>query len=399
MKLLGKRWKYISEGNLHIVLQILETDYVVRLIKENDKSVECTSVQNSVQFVNLVMIPLLNTKLHSNVEIVCIPTEELTELTRVLYDIRPENRRIKSIISSYAIKAPNLTIVSSKCTTNYCLEIKPKEGFIAHSLKTYSKCFYCLKQYLKLKNGQINSTSYYCPLDLFSGDKGRMKCALSSLFINPQNNLKLFKDGILIYSEKFLNSSLDKIISDFQIFNDTDMFLECVIEMLLGDTHKTTTVEQDMDNLKKTGVCIENINLSKNSILYNILKLQKLADSISFDTTDTEDTNEHFLTILDDLNRMNLDLHKEIDRETFLELSNPEHLAIISAVAKDCSIMLAFSPDYDDNYPYIEINSKRISYRVSVTDLEPKTVNSLIKRKKTEREIVLAYQSHVEGKM
>ncbi len=62
-------------------------------------------------------------------------------------------------------------------------------------------CHRCLKQYAKVFRGEIDNISAYCPLDLFSGDKARMKRALFHLYENPNNRFKLFRDGRIIYTE------------------------------------------------------------------------------------------------------------------------------------------------------------------------------------------------------
>jgi Inositol-pentakisphosphate 2-kinase len=52
-----------------------------------------------------------------------------------------------------------------------------------------------------MKNAKIKSVSSYCPIDLFSGDAERMNGAIRGLLVNPQNNLKMFLDGKMIYNE------------------------------------------------------------------------------------------------------------------------------------------------------------------------------------------------------
>ena len=66
-------------------------------------------------------------------------------------------------------------------------------------------CHRCLKQYAKLYNGEIESISRYCPLDLFSGDQMRMKKAIFDLFERPHNRFKVFKNGQLLYTESVGN--------------------------------------------------------------------------------------------------------------------------------------------------------------------------------------------------
>uniref|UniRef100_A0A1I8Q5N4 inositol-pentakisphosphate 2-kinase n=1 Tax=Stomoxys calcitrans TaxID=35570 RepID=A0A1I8Q5N4_STOCA len=71
------------------------------------------------------------------------------------------------------------------------------------------RCRYCSMQFLKFKQGKINQRSNYCPLDLFSGVPDRMWNALHALFMCPQNNLRIFKNGIVVFDDQL--SRLSKI--------------------------------------------------------------------------------------------------------------------------------------------------------------------------------------------
>lgn len=73
--------------------------------------------------------------------------------------------------------------------------------------------FYCVFQYLKLKTAKISNISQYCPIDLFSNKADRMNRAIKGLIENPQNNLKMFQDGKMVYNEySHDKSSLKRIM-------------------------------------------------------------------------------------------------------------------------------------------------------------------------------------------
>lgn len=397
MKLLGKSWKYIAEGNAHIVIQILETNYVLRLIKEDDKTAQLKNVYDSVNFVNLIMVPLLENKFYGREEAMQIPERDLAELIIILQPLRPATRIFKSALSQIAIKATNLSIVSPKCETNYCVEIKPKEGFISSSLRKYSKCYYCLKQHLKLQTGAISETSHYCPLDLFSGDKKRMKHALMNMIDNPQNNFKLFKDGILAFHEKSCLRDFDEIVKNMNYFNDSNLFLDFIIDILSSDKNMSfiKLEESIKNNMKDTSnQCVEGNNLNCDTFLFKLLELQKLSETSTFDLKDVKNKYTDYVPkLIEELKSKNLDLYTENDRNEFLKTTDSVHLALISAVAKDCSIMISFTTNYVENFPYVEVGESKIFYKLALTDLEPKSPATLSKRKDTERKLMEIYEN------
>eukprot|EP00947_MAST-08B_sp_MAST-8B-sp1_P006455 g6455.t1 len=86
----------------------------------------------------------------------------------------------------------------------FAVEIKPKFGatptskFVRHDVKKGVSRFQ-LHQRLKLAQGKVARMSGYCPLDLFSGDAGRMRRALRGLLRDPQNNLRLLQHGRTVF--------------------------------------------------------------------------------------------------------------------------------------------------------------------------------------------------------
>ena len=53
-----------------------------------------------------------------------------------------------------------------------------------------------MHQRLKESEDKISAISRYCPTDLFSGDAGCLNFALDALLEDPQNNFKVFVDGV-----------------------------------------------------------------------------------------------------------------------------------------------------------------------------------------------------------
>lgn len=390
MSLLGLPWKYINEGNLHIVLQVLGTDYVLRVVKEDNKPVSLERIQNAIDFVNLVVQPLLSTS-DKPLQLLEIPPGELHRLVEDLFELRPDKRRHKSALSPYVIKASNLAMLSHESKDNYCIEVKAKEGFHASSLRSTGKCYYCLKQLLKLKENIITDKSQYCPLDLFSGQRNRMKMALSSLVDNPQNNFKIFKDGDMIFHENSTKADLEAILDAIPAFQkSTNIFYEFIIEVLLnvkGNNVILQTNKEEYNFKKESRQCFFSNTLRTDTVLHKLFTLQYLTEGTNFDY-DKVCIDDETIHIRDIVN-----LSCATEPELLLDKLSPVQLALISATARDCSIMITFTPKLEDGFPYIQIGNHKVSYKMSVTDLEPKGVASLIKRGKMEKKLLEVYNA------
>ncbi|XP_047985151.1 inositol-pentakisphosphate 2-kinase-like isoform X1 [Leguminivora glycinivorella] len=402
MSVLGKTWRYINEGNAHIVIGIQEerlcSAYVLRLIKEDEEAVDVNELRKSLDFVNFIMNPLLYNGSVCKLEIIELPTEELPGLINDLKPFRPTERLSKFCISPYSIKTRNLTVLNPD-GVNYCVEIKPKEGFMAQCFRNYGKCYYCLKQYLKLRQNEILNISKYCPLDLFSGDRDRMKSALYHLSENPQNNFKIFKNGQIIY--KMPNKDqFHEIIKKMHIFKSTSAFFSFTIETLLYK-NKHTQIDNHSDDvtfIKENIHCHTTSNLNEGTLLYKIQRLQRLAEELTISTDNLEDKSlDYVSSLLEHIDPEN-SLHCATEQEKFLEKIEPLHKALISAVAKDCSIMIAFTPQLIVDYEYfIQVGENMIPFRASVADLEPKLPKVLRKREKMEKKLVEIYEEQLKN--
>lgn len=66
-----------------------------------------------------------------------------------------------------------------------------------------------------MRRKSIAARSNYCPFDLFSGMETRMKAAVKELLKSPQNNLKIFKDGFVVYDETSSPNDLENVLDEW----------------------------------------------------------------------------------------------------------------------------------------------------------------------------------------
>ncbi|XP_050680490.1 inositol-pentakisphosphate 2-kinase [Leptidea sinapis] len=388
MDITNKQWKYINEGNAHVVIRVFGTNFVVRLTKGKQNE-NFDQFKKSVDFVNIVMLPLLFGEHAYKEEIIELSTSDISVLTENLMKSRPVSRQQIVSFNKYAILAPNLTMLSDGLE-NYCIEIKPKEGFLANSLEKYSKCYYCLKQFLKITQNEINRKSQYCPLNLYSGDRERMKIALLSLILCPQNNFKVFKNGEIVYSDSSNIDDLQTIISKTQL-KSINRLIDFIATVLLSDGISNIKMEESepINSVSNRYECKEQNNLPPNSFLYKLLYLQKLSENPVLDHLKVSSKHEYdYVTlILDKIKSHNWNLQLQEHRTPFLATCSSECLAMISTIARDCSIMIAFTEQYSGT-PTISFDDSTMSYRIAVTDLEPKPIKTLLKRVHTENKLI-----------
>ncbi|XP_049309026.1 inositol-pentakisphosphate 2-kinase isoform X2 [Bactrocera dorsalis] len=83
---------------------------------------------------------------------------------------------------------------------------------------------------LQLHTGKINRRTSYCPLALFSGVPAQMVTAIDALLRCPQNNLRVFRNGILVYDgEKHCYEDLAENIFPGQIELLKDLVVACLL--------------------------------------------------------------------------------------------------------------------------------------------------------------------------
>lgn len=128
------------------------------------------------------------------------------ELAKVMSFFPMESRGGRGAVVN-ALQMEDLTRIEKKGRGLYgpriTVEIKPKQGFIQRKGGVgVPYCNNCIFQMEKCHVGHFESMYDFCPLDLYSGDLGRMRKALRSLIHDPHRNLRIFVEGSLIHSDE-----------------------------------------------------------------------------------------------------------------------------------------------------------------------------------------------------
>lgn len=216
---------YRGEGNANVVIALPQERKVIRFRKSLPEEASPDdgklSVEQEVEFAKNVVSWFFGSYAQIP-EILRYDMKDIGRLSEAIRDLRPEKRRHKEITEVYATKFPDYTFLRTKLDDDlfrnkatFCVELKPKQGFLPKSEHKFQKCPYCLTQYYKLKKKVITARSSYCPFDLFSGLPERMKFALKELLKSPQNNLKIFKDGIVVYDQDSSWSDLERVLAEW----------------------------------------------------------------------------------------------------------------------------------------------------------------------------------------
>ncbi|XP_032679023.1 uncharacterized protein LOC116847778 isoform X2 [Odontomachus brunneus] len=218
---------YRAEGNANIVIALPQECKVIRFRKSSPGEVSPDGgearVLREVGFAKNVVSCFFGPYMYIP-EIVRYDAADMAKLSDAIRHRRPEKRRHKEITGTYAMKFPDYTFLDLRLQfdetvfrgrSSFCVEIKPKQGYLQQAEQRILRCPYCLIQYTKLRKKSISARSNYCPFDLFSGVETRMKAAVKELLKSPQNNLKIFRDGLVVYDQESQPGDLEDVLDQW----------------------------------------------------------------------------------------------------------------------------------------------------------------------------------------
>uniref|UniRef100_A0A8C6QI07 Inositol-pentakisphosphate 2-kinase n=1 Tax=Nannospalax galili TaxID=1026970 RepID=A0A8C6QI07_NANGA len=416
-------WGYHGEGNKSLVVAHAQRCVVLRFLKfppNRKKTSEeiLQHLQNIVDFSKNVMKEFLGENYVHCGEVVQLPLEFVKQLCLKIQCERP-----------------------------------PKCGFIpfssdvTHEMK-HKVCRYCMHQHLKVATGKWKKISKYCPLDLYSGNKQRMHFALKSMLQEAQNNLRIFKNGELIYGcgdarspvadWKELAHHLKPFFFPSNGLSSGSHCTKAVIRELVRVITRVLLSSPDKGRvgalrlgLQGPRVCEaspfsrslhhqgkntpEHSGLPKGCLLYKTLQVQML------DLLDIEglyplyNRVERYLEEFPE-ERKTLQIdgpYDEVFYQKLLDLSTEDDGTVafaltkvqqyrVAMTAKDCSIMIALSPclqdSSSDQRPVVPSSRSRLAFSVSVLDLDLKPYESIPHQYKLDSKIVNYYSKTVHAK-
>ncbi|KAL6207462.1 hypothetical protein ACLB2K_018420 [Fragaria x ananassa] len=266
------------------------------------------------------------------------------------------------------------------------VEIKPKCGFLpaseyideGNAIKRRITRFR-MHQALKLHDGEVSQYSNYDPLDLFSGLKDRIHKAIKDLFTTPQNNFRVFVNGSLIFGG--LGGGAES--TNLETGDKFETALKDVIQG--GDGTRTVNfLHLVAETVYRSGV------------IDQLLEIQKL------DYLDIDGAIHAYYDIMSEPCMVCTELGKDKASNRYSSLHSlplDESLKIvkqflISASAKDCSLMFSFRPRKDGstgspyNNVYLESTNQFYDYKVYFIDLDLKSLKKLEEYYELDKKII-----------
>ncbi|KAG7592588.1 Inositol-pentakisphosphate 2-kinase [Arabidopsis thaliana x Arabidopsis arenosa] len=348
-------------------------------------------------FVKHVMRPLLGRK-HVNPGIRLLVAKEFLESVEIIITSqRPSWRADAASVDTYrssVLLMDDLTLFAhGHVEDKPCLsvEIKPKCGFLPSSsfiaeenVIKKSITRFQMHQILKLKENGISETSEYDPLDLFSGSKERILKAIKALYATPQNNFRVFLNGSLVFGG--LGGGICKTTSK----------VELAFEHILKDIIKT-------DDGLRADRFIELVaeTVYTSGVLDQLLDVQKL------DKYNIEGAIHVYYDFIDQPCKVCRELNQYSSMHS-IPLDEKVNILkdfLISATAKDCSVMISFrstevglSRSSSHSNLHLESTKQEFEYKVHFIDLDMRPLKKMEVYYELDKKIMNTYLEMLKKK-
>lgn len=408
LTLRDKVWRYQGEGNANVVLSVPADGTVVRVMKEGDsggaettEAAVAETLSLRLRFCDAVRRTFFDGgSRHVDVPVpMRVSTEELREIDRVIRPHRPPGRRHKGLELAGCLVAvcPDYTALPPTDVPGvWCVEIKPKQGWVhkdditADGVRT--KCPFCAHQYLKLSRGDVQRPSGYCPLDMFSGRRERVRRAVRALLRDPQNNLKMFLDGNpLAAPDDGFGAAAGEALGSVR------RFCAFVASALLGDfksgwdgrdDSEDISEEEEEEHFSAASGTVPPascdfagaVPMPQHCVLHEILTMQQM-QTAGFAAVCSEYDRRHPR----DPQFGHVDRLRPNDDAAAW---TPVDGYLVAATARDCSVYITFRG---------RSGSSSTAIRVKVSDLDPKPLSTVEKHRNRDANVSLACRRYSVG--
>ena len=466
------KWEYLAEGCSSVVFHCKEQRIVLRIKKQQqdhdeNSSRSCVfSLVDQMQFHQAILKSVFqDDRYFVEPTVVSISDEFHKRLQETMLSSKKRpDKRLQSGFDKGARDAvilPHLGFIqeeggrSGGISRSFAVEIKPKWGYLpnassrikkCHKVK-FSKCRFCMHQHLKWQLGKTSSISGYCPLDLFDSCTCRVKRAVTSLFATPQNNLRVFYDGKLMYSGLPVEGNIQDVseLDDFLTTlystceNDSppglltsESIIDIIVQIIYHDSWRSTESVEDRSPSRGSSEKCKKLEVEATSNICRPLGpdgvLQKLISAQKLDQLDIEgifplfselQASGEFSKIADDLANFSSSIWRDflesfegtrqvIGEQYLSESSLDETISqiqkfLIAATFKDCSMMITFQRqaqgDINDCDSVIKsATGDPYKYQIKLFDLDPKSVYRLNHYYELDHNIIRNYLLGKEGK-
>ncbi|KAL8130625.1 hypothetical protein V2J09_019780 [Rumex salicifolius] len=350
--------KVSNDGSLYENGHLVWSEHEQMLWKDAGSMVTASTKEIADQlFMECVMIPLLG---GDSLAIIVLYNFIDKELLR---HVLVSREFLESVERNTLLQRPNWRVLASKvnmaCDSVHlmsdhsvfpygdssegpciCVEIKPKCGFLPSSRFISEKnaikkkvSRFKMHQALKLHIRQILQPSEYDPLDLFSGSRDGIHKAVNALFSVPQNNLRVFLDGSLVYGSlgggmngtTFMNS---------EAFED---YIKCLVQA-------------------DDGLCMSSFKHLVAETIFKLGVMDRLLEVQKLDNLDIEGAIHAYYDAISHpcIACRNLEQEQRCRYAPLHSIPLEESIKIvknylISATGKDCSLMICFRLKKDDD--------------------------------------------------
>ncbi|KAK0229049.1 inositol-pentakisphosphate 2-kinase [Armillaria fumosa] len=405
---LPSHWKYISEGGATIVFSYVgppNSDFdgmVLRLRKSGvqtpvlEKQTFGTVTEeeepddSSIVFQETCMKRLIPSVHLPKLQSVQVEKAWLEELSRAHQQDRPLQRTASGGIDTTKSKAVLATDLVGG--SELAVEIKPKWSFLPNKIYLSADncaikantCRFCMHSRMKSNGGETVSLGY-CPLDLFSNNRGRMKQAVYSLYDNwlasdgTVNNLKIFVKGTKIGVDQKFSMFSPEVFEESEE-NIRETFSEEILTLLVN-----TPVLRVLNKVQRT---LDSLDIEGLSLLWR--ETHRPANPPQ--STNGYTPSERAIGVGEpnpSLSDWSAFIDEYLTRSPDLEDLRYHLLAyLLSATFKDCSIMIRMDL-LDPRRPQEDVDPSK----VTVIDLDPKNMARLSVWEKLDETIVKAYSA------